>query len=88
MGNSSGLNRDNSITGLGGRGPRTGLCGADMFNTLLAPIVCSSVRRYPVHMHSELLFPCPGISVFFDTLLLAQLNFNTQLLRFFFEDKT
>jgi len=40
-------------------------------------------------MQSELPFPWPGMmSVVFELLLLAQLNFNTQLLRFFFDDKT
>jgi hypothetical protein len=77
------------MTGLGGSGPNIGLCGADLLlKTIPAPIGCSSVLRYPVHTHSELLLPWPGISVFLEPLFLVQLNFKTQLLRFFFEDNT
>lgn len=84
MGKSAGLNLDRSITGLGGNGPRIGLSGADLLlNTTPAPIGCSSVLLYPVQTHSELFVPCPGMSVLFEPLLLAQLNFNTQLLSFF-----
>lgn len=91
MGNSSGLNLDKSMTGLGtrGDGPRIGLCGADLLlKVVIAPTGCSSVRRYPVQTHSGLLLLCPGMSVFFEDLFLAQLNFKTQLVRFFFEDRT